>query len=446
MKTIREVMSADVVWVSPTARVKTAVILMKGHSISALPVVHNNDQVVGLVCLRDLLGEDPDAAVSDVMETNYPTIAPEATIQDAAGEMSKTRRSHLVVTAEDGRLAGIVSQSDILPELGKHLDPLTGLPYSDAFREWATNALKQGVEISVIFFDLDKFGAFNKNHGHVVGDTVLKEVAEVFKKTIDPEIEFPCRYGGEEFAVVSTRRADEALALADRIKEGISRIRIPEVPEGISGTYGISGGRRTREREDIHFASTIDDLITRASKECTAKKRAARSQQETPPEEAAKPVAPAPSQPQTHSAARLCIQSISLTMTGAEAGIRVLLARGSRNYEQEVHGYAVGGKNILRLVAEAAAGAACKSLASGHGVVVDEVLVYETGADEQVITTVCTFVSPRISVRTVGSAVVRHGDQYRAAAAAILDALNRQLEFSPQAVLDDQAQSDQASA
>ncbi|MCE5199318.1 GGDEF domain-containing protein, partial [bacterium] len=270
MKTIRDLMTADVVWLSPTARVKSAVLLMKGHNIGALPVV-NGEGVVGLITLLNLLGEPQDAAIEEVMSRDFITIEPDTPIYDAADVMSETGAGHLVVM-EDGQLVGIVSHGDLMPELGRTYDPLTDLPWSDSFREWSMNALKRGTEISLILFDLNRFGQFNKKYGHVVGDNVIKQVASVLKKGVDPDLDFLCRYGGDEFGIVTERHADEAIALADILQQRISEIEVPDLPEGVSATYGMAGGRRTKEREDVHYASTIDNLITRASKNCTANK------------------------------------------------------------------------------------------------------------------------------------------------------------------------------
>ena len=422
-------MTTDVVWVSPSARVKTAVILIKGHKIGVLPVVAGADSVVGLVTRHNLLGEADDIAVKDVMEREYTTIAPGATVYDAAQTVNESRATHLLVMEED-RLTGIVSRSDLMPELGKTFDPLTELPWSDAFRDWAMNALKQSLEISVVLFDLDLFGRFNKKYGHVVGDTVLKEVARVFKTGVDTETDLVCRYGGDEFGIVSIRSADDAIALANSLKEAISKIRIEGVPEGVSGTYGLSGGRRTKEREDIHYAATIDDLITRASKECIAHKP-----HKAEPEKvglAAESLAQGPSQAFAGRPPRLKIANISISTTDTDAEVTVTLAREGEEFKRQASGYVVGGRNVLRLVAEAAAASASKSLAPGHGISVDSVTVHDLGEQDQLVTVLATFISPKWSTRHAGSAIVKRGDLYRAAAAALLSAVNRLLESAPQ--------------
>ncbi len=422
-------MTPDVVWVTPSTRVKVAITFMKGHNIGALPVLVNSG-LVGLVTLYEVLGEPQDSPVEDLMSREFTTVEPEMTAYDAAKLIRDTGTTHLIVV-ENGQMVGILSRSDLIMELGRTFDPLTELPWSDSFREWAMNALKGGNEISIILFDLDKFGVFNKKYGHVVGDKVIKSVADVLSKGIDPDLELLCRYGGDEFGIVTVRHADEAIALADVLKERISKIEIPEVPEGVSTSYGMFGGRRTKEREDIHYAATIDDLITRASKNCTANKP---HKAPLPAAEKAMPLSEIPAaqiEQQAGRAARLKIQTINFSSSGTEAKVGVTLKKGVDEFARESSGYAVGEESILRLFAEAAAGAACKSLAADHRIVVEDASIQESGKDDEIVNVVALYVNPRSSVRLTGCALVRRGDRYRAAAAALLDAVNRQIEIAP---------------
>ncbi|MCE5313565.1 MAG: GGDEF domain-containing protein [Armatimonadota bacterium] len=428
MKTVRDLMTPDVVWVTPSTRVKVAITFMKGHSIGALPVLVNSG-LVGIVTLYDLLGEPQDAPVEELMTRRFTSVDPDMTAYDAARLLQETGDNHLLVTQDD-QLVGILSQGDLMPELGRTFDPLTELPWSDSFREWSMNALKRGLEITIILFDLDKFGIFNKKYGHVVGDTVIKEVAGVLKRGVDPDLELLCRYGGDEFGLVTVRRADEAAALAEVLKERVSQIKIDEVPEGVSMTYGMFGGRRTKEREDMHYAATIDDLITRASKNCTANKPN-RIEEALPALASAASLLEAASSDGSARAPRLKIETISFISSGTEAKVGVTLARGGNEFMRESSGYAVGEESILRLFAEAAAGAVCKSLAPDHGIVVEDASLQESGKDDEIVTVVAMYVHPRSSVRLTGSALVRRGDHYRAAAAALLDAVNRQVELAP---------------
>lgn len=422
-------MQTNVIWVSPSNIVKTAVILMKGHKIGALPVVHNEDAVVGILTYQSLLGADPSSSIIDVMEKTFSTIPPETPVPEAAEVLSKTGESHLLVV-QDGRLAGIVSHGDLLPELGKSYDPLTELPWSDSMRDWSMEALKGGTDVSVIFMDLNNYREFNKRHGHITGDLVLKTVAEVLKSNVDPRLDFLCRYGGDEFVIASLRSIDQANEFGNQITSRIAQIQLQDVPEGVTASFGVFGGRRTKERLDIHFAATLDDLINRASKNCTKakphyqqKEAGLTAEPESEPDgRIAREYEPRES--------RLKIDSINFSAAGPLATVDVTLSAGGNVYSHSVKGYSVG-RSALRLVAEATAGAVSKSLPEGYGVVLDEILTYGAGEEYQLITTLAVFITPKISIQSIGTSVVRRGDAYRAAAAAILCALNRHIASIP---------------
>src|SRR5262249_31996992 len=55
--------------------------------------------------------------------------------------------------------------------------------------------------VSIFIFDLDHFKKLNDTHGHLAGDRVLKETAQVIRKTIR-EGDIASRWGGEEFLIV----------------------------------------------------------------------------------------------------------------------------------------------------------------------------------------------------------------------------------------------------
>ncbi len=66
MKSVREVMSQDIITIHPSSSVKSAIILMQGHEVGVLPVV-TDEALLGIVETHDLLGRDPDQRISEVM-------------------------------------------------------------------------------------------------------------------------------------------------------------------------------------------------------------------------------------------------------------------------------------------------------------------------------------------------------------------------------------------
>ena len=100
-------------------------------------------------------------------------------------------------------------------------------------------AVRRGEPLTLIMGDLDHFKSINDNHGHQVGDRVLRtvaqEIAAMLRKT-----DHVCRYGGEEFALIlPSCNRDLALDIAERIRARVAGLRIAsdsgiEVPTSIS--------------------------------------------------------------------------------------------------------------------------------------------------------------------------------------------------------------------
>jgi diguanylate cyclase (GGDEF)-like protein len=271
MKSVCDVMTRNVVHIGPEETVAAAVKLMKHHRVGGLPVV-DGDRVVGIVTYLEILGADENLPVDQVMTTDVPRIPQDTSISTASRVFSETGAPALLVM--DGeRLAGIVTPIDLLSELGKTSDQLTGLPRANEMRDWSAELLGNGQEITILFIDLDAFGQFNKNHGHVVGDRALQHVARTLGSLVDDSCDMLCRYGGDEFVIATTRKAEESLALANRIVETLGESEDHDLPERVTAAIGVFGGKRTKEREGAHVQATVDDLVNLASKSCTLAKK-----------------------------------------------------------------------------------------------------------------------------------------------------------------------------
>ncbi|HEX8557401.1 MAG TPA: diguanylate cyclase [Pyrinomonadaceae bacterium] len=102
-----------------------------------------------------------------------------------------------------------------------HWDERTGLANDKAFRQYlsyANNMFQEGnYEWSLIFLDLDDFGAVNKTYGHQAGDEVLRLAAQRIQSAAGRNgIAF--RRGGEEFVVVIRTYHDAALVAAEKLR------------------------------------------------------------------------------------------------------------------------------------------------------------------------------------------------------------------------------------
>ena len=105
-------------------------------------------------------------------------------------------------------------------------DPLTGLLNRRFFDEAVETAFaaarRNGTPLSLVVLDLDRFSNVNNEHGHAVGDAVLRRVTRAMADTTRNG-DVLARYGGEEFVVIAPG-ADSAAAIlvAERIRTAVA--------------------------------------------------------------------------------------------------------------------------------------------------------------------------------------------------------------------------------
>ena len=111
-----------------------------------------------------------------------------------------------------------------------NMDTLTKLANRKAFdgvlEKATSDADASGTEVSMIFGDLDFFKKINDTHGHLVGDQVLKVVANSLKSAVKGR-DLVARYGGEEFAIILLNTSlENAKKVAENIRAEIAAKRI----------------------------------------------------------------------------------------------------------------------------------------------------------------------------------------------------------------------------
>ncbi|MFP5245707.1 MAG: diguanylate cyclase, partial [Thermoanaerobaculia bacterium] len=120
-------------------------------------------------------------------------------------------------------------------------DELTALPNVRAFRERIDAELDRAdrypARFGVLVLDLDRFKKYNDTFGHAAGNEALRRVAQCIRETVRT-VDFPARYGGEDFAVIVPQVDAAALgAIAERIRGNIEALPAP--PDGSSLTVSI---------------------------------------------------------------------------------------------------------------------------------------------------------------------------------------------------------------
>lgn len=127
-------------------------------------------------------------------------------------------------------------------------DSLTNLPNRRHFYRRANDALGMGMSggsspaLAVLFVDLDDFKPVNDVHGHLVGDLLLRGVAQRLRDSVD-EIDVVCRLGGDEFACLMPRllNRDELIQLASRMTASIaSPLLVGQLEFHVHASIGIA--------------------------------------------------------------------------------------------------------------------------------------------------------------------------------------------------------------
>jgi diguanylate cyclase (GGDEF)-like protein len=153
------------------------------------------------------------------------------------------------------------------------VDQLTKLYLKDYFyqrlEEELNRARRYGHTFSVLMLDIDSFKQLNDSHGHLAGDRFLQRVGEVIKASLRSH-DIPCRYGGEEFAVLLPEtEPTEAIVIAERIRRTVAEIRIREGRKMVGTTIsiGISSYPKSARRSATDLLRKADAALYQAKKE-----------------------------------------------------------------------------------------------------------------------------------------------------------------------------------
>lgn len=155
-------------------------------------------------------------------------------------------------------------------------DALTQLNNRRAFFHLAQQVLNESKRhpkpISIMMLDLDHFKDINDQYGHAAGDAVLVHIADVCRQTVR-ESDIIARLGGEEFVVLmpNTTR-EQALMLADRLRNNIDQrcLLFQDNTIHTSASIGIA------DSPDGHVE--LDELLSRADHQLYQAKDSGRNQ------------------------------------------------------------------------------------------------------------------------------------------------------------------------
>lgn len=176
-----------------------------------------------------------------------------------------------------GVMRDITAEKSLEDRLRKEsvIDELTGLynrkQFNRDLKSRYSAYIRCGTNASVIMYDFDHFKNINDCHGHLVGDNVLRQAAQVVMGQLRPS-DHAYRLGGEEFAIITSDTVvKDSQKLAERVRRSIEEacFRADDTRVRATVSLGLSGFRAA----DSHF----EDILRRADQALYQSKREARN-------------------------------------------------------------------------------------------------------------------------------------------------------------------------
>lgn len=216
---------------------------------------------------------DPSAFVV-ATEATHLLVIHQSILWDLVNASHAFSKNLLVVLSERVRSHNqvIADSYGNLQKFEKHAttDALTGLSNRHAMEETFPREVRRCVQnrepVSLIMIDVDRFKEFNDRFGHIAGDRALSAVGHGLRNHFRPR-DHLVRFGGDEFAVLLPGiAADEAVAIAERVRDAVAGTTGGGKDSLIQVPVEISMGVAER-REDDTFEGLLraaDEALYRA--------------------------------------------------------------------------------------------------------------------------------------------------------------------------------------
>ena len=285
---VKDLMSAKPQTLTINSCVRDALTLMFEQRMSCL-MVCDNAIPVGIITERDILeAYHQEVCVGtpcsiDVIMTRDPTCVHESMpVQEALTIARKQQIRHLPVVNKENELSGLVTQVNLIEafidslerndslesdnRLLEHLsleDPLLNIGNRRKMELEMDIAVMQskrrGKPYSVSLIDVDFFKKYNDNYGHLAGDNVLKQVADLIKDCLRKDDKV-YRFGGEEFLVLMENSEEaEAGKSSKRILKCIQNAAIEHnfsPYEKLTASAGVCSSMQNSWQEVVEMADT----------------------------------------------------------------------------------------------------------------------------------------------------------------------------------------------
>lgn len=211
------------------------------------------------ICLPMIIGDSTGGVVQFLFETNTP-------IESINGKIQRAHKyiKEALPVLEAKRLTDTLKESSLR-------DSMTGL-YNRRFLEEYSETLvatthRRGTTLGLLMCDLDFFKEVNDTYGHNIGDTVLRETANIIKECVRAS-DMVVRFGGEEFlAVLQDAKDGDAKNIAEKIRKMMEDTKI-KMPRGfIQKTISIGVSEFPKDTANFWQAIKFSDIALYKAKD-----------------------------------------------------------------------------------------------------------------------------------------------------------------------------------
>lgn len=152
-------------------------------------------------------------------------------------------------------------------------DPLTGLynrrHFSKVIEQLFAEANRYGQDLTCVMIDLDGYKQLNDKFGHQVGDKLLQVAGKAISANMR-QMDVAARYGGDEFVLLLPHAtADDAVEVADRIRQDFAQAskQVLQRDTGVTMSIGIGSVGETRPAHADQLVAAADGALYQAKEQ-----------------------------------------------------------------------------------------------------------------------------------------------------------------------------------